>query len=291
MTASSSGIRAGKVRRAIGAILAITALLATILRCAGHTPLETIRGGDLPIQALALSRDARLVAYSVALDSLVRIHDRRLGRVVKVISIPSDFIASMAFAPDGNTLTIAVWIDQIKQAWTWDVSGPRARVLGEVPDALVPSRHSGGHESWSGDVSAEFDRKIRLDFDSNLRPRGFIIVDARTNEPISRKIGHPDGINDWLFTPDGTILVTAGGFVDHPWPVNRSGDARLWDVATGGLLATLSTRWIWSSHWGGIGRLAISGDGGILATGGVDGLIKLWDVGSITHQNVRSRPH
>jgi WD40 repeat protein len=49
---------------------------------------------------------------------------------------------------------------------------------------------------------------------------------------------------------------------------------RLWEVSSGRPLATLS------GHTGGVDGVALSADGQLLASGGLDGTVKLWEVKS-----------
>lgn len=258
-------------------------LLTVVVRLSGVTPVETIRcGSDSAVHCLGLSYDGSRVAYSLSLDKTVRIYDRRLGRVEAAFEMPSGRITSLTFDTTGKRLTAAIAIrgQESENAWVWDVGGGQPRVIGGVSTVRAAERVAEHRVEWNSDDRAVFDHRLRLLFNSNYRPTSLFITDSRKEGDASPIYiyGHLDGINDWVFTPDGEVLITAGGYVDHPWPVNRSGDVRLWDVRTGRRLATLSTRLIWSSHWGGIAVIAISGDGKILATGGVDGLVKLWDL-------------
>jgi WD40 repeat protein len=49
---------------------------------------------------------------------------------------------------------------------------------------------------------------------------------------------------------------------------------RLWETGTGQALATLE------GHTGGVWGLVLSADGGLLASGGGDGMVRLWETGS-----------
>ncbi len=72
--------------------------------------------------------------------------------------------------------------------------------------------------------------------------------------------GHKEGSRKLVFSPDGRTLASRG-----------YKEIYLWDVATGGLLRTLSTE-------AGIGTFQFSPDGKVLVAYGVDGIIQLWDV-------------
>ncbi|WP_443077036.1 WD40 repeat domain-containing protein [Streptomyces sp. SP18CS02] len=85
---------------------------------------------------------------------------------------------------------------------------------------------------------------------------------ARTLEAVSRTIASV------ACSPDGSILVTAGG----------GGELRLWDVTTHRRLTTLT------DHTGVVVSVAVSPDGQTLATTGDDRTVRLWDID--THQQL-----
>ncbi|GHF54791.1 hypothetical protein GCM10010218_40120 [Streptomyces mashuensis] len=86
--------------------------------------------------------------------------------------------------------------------------------------------------------------------------------------PGNQLAGHTDDVWAVTFSPDGRTMATASD--DHT--------AKLWDTATGGLVATLA------GHTDRVAGVAYSPDGRTLATVGRDRTAKLWDTG--THRLV-----
>ena len=77
---------------------------------------------------------------------------------------------------------------------------------------------------------------------------------------------HTDSVYHLAFSPDGATLATG----------SNDSTARLWDVASGTLLHTLS------GHTSSVYHLAFSPDGAMLATGSYDITARLWNVASGT---------
>lgn len=89
-------------------------------------------------------------------------------------------------------------------------------------------------------------------------------TEAVKDEERESFAGHTGYVTAVAFTPDDKIVIS--GSQDHT--------ARLWDVATGRALVTLS------GHTDAIVTLALSPDGKILATGSHDHTVRLWDMPS-----------
>jgi WD40 repeat protein len=88
--------------------------------------------------------------------------------------------------------------------------------------------------------------------------------DAEQGIELGRFSGHTGAVEGAVFSPDGSVLATAGS----------DGTVRLWDPQTFEELATLRR------HGDRVGVLAFSPDGRKLASGGRDKVVWIWDVGA-----------
>jgi WD40 repeat protein len=95
-------------------------------------------------------------------------------------------------------------------------------------------------------------------------PEGWTIRDASNPGSVVRKIPLAGRIRCWALSPDGLWLVLGG-----------DGGARVWDVETGEAVTGLL------GHAGGVRSVDFSPEGSRLVTGGVDGVVKVWDLRGI----------
>ena len=87
--------------------------------------------------------------------------------------------------------------------------------------------------------------------------------DTNTGNRMATFIGHKGDVTSVVFSPDGEILVSSGGWKDNT--------VRLWDIKLG-------TKSLISKEINiGSSPLTFSPDGQTFASGGTDNTIQLWD--------------
>jgi len=166
-------------------------------------------------------------------------------------------IYAVAFSPDGNSLASSSQDGTVR---IWDVaSGKDLQTLAINPDGTSTTAVA---YSPDGKWLAATDETGRL-----------LLLDTGTWQPRLNLQAHQEGAWALAYSPDGRLIAT--GSDDHT--------ARLWNAADGALLHTLGTPDCASQESCGQGHtdkvqaVAFSPDGKLLATGGDDDHIKVWD--------------
>lgn len=164
-------------------------------------------------------------------------------RLTQLASVRCPFVADLAWSPDGQMLALA----HAEGVSLW--SGG----FGGKPD-LTLEGHEGPVKGLAFSPDSHFiatgsaDTTVRLWMTSNARRLS-----------ITRE--HTDAVNCVLFSPTGSLLVSAGG----------DQRVKLLDM-------TMTNGFTLTGHTGEITSLAFGYDGAILASGGRDKVVYFWDV-------------
>jgi WD40 repeat protein len=260
--------------------------------------LGTLDGHTGIIWGVAFSPDGQMLA-SVSSDKTAKIWDWRNGTLLKSLDFPGE-VSSVSFSPDGQTLAVG-GVDepqnQIQNAavWTFSVdSWKPVRKFSEYlnvtaiaysPDGrwLIGGGASRNVQVWqasdgaslftfnhahqvskaavSPDSSSVATATCETTVNSICTEGGVWLWDLRTGRLIQKLKGFPDVVESVAFSIDGSSLIAAA----------RDGTLRVYATSDDQPLFEAPPK-------GGIEALALSPDGGLLATGGGNGEVQLWKI-------------
>jgi WD40 repeat protein len=211
---------------------------------------KPIGGLDPPLsggRALVLSPDGKTLAGGG--EGAVRFWDVVSGKGLPALDGSNAMITSLSLSPDGKKVLAASHFDPAAGIRIWDLaSGLQAAML----------THRSAVAVYAPDGKT---------FAAGCFEGAPVIGDSASGRIVRTCQGEPNWIDSLASSPDGKLLVGTGWISEV---------INVWDASTGKELSPIGT----VPKSGGPKCLALSPDGRILATGGMDRIIRLWDVGA-----------
>jgi WD40 repeat protein len=206
-----------------------------------------LAGGDDAVTAVAFSRDGKLVA-SAGVRGRIHVWDSATGRQRRRLGTDRLlWVRSLAFSADGKILAAG---GSEESVLLWDVATGK-----ELPPL---SGHQGCIDSIA--FSPDGKRLASGSWDQTVR-----VWAVATGEERCCLRGHVGKVRIVAFHPDGRTLASVGD--------SRDQTIRLWHVAAGQPGKPIDNP---EGHRRPVLALAFSFDGQTLASGGLDGSVRLW---------------
>ncbi len=192
------------------------------------------------ILAIAVSPNGLYLATG-GRDNTARLWDIQTGNETVILNSNYGEVADLAYSPDGRYIVMG----HPQGASVWDTQKEKEILF--LPESAGPVNHP---------VAYSPDGRYILTGGDQL-----LLWDAQTGKEIRTFSNFIGVVTDVGFSPDGHSIIAAG-LVGN----------LLIDIDTGMLIQNFPASWPVS--------IAISPDGKYVATGGLDGVIMLWDAGT-----------
>ena len=211
------------------------------------------------VNDVIFSPDGEMLA-SGSCDGTIQLWDVRIGELSAILEQNTQFpmeIEAIAFSPDSTTLASAI----AGQIWLWDTSTRQVMRILERHTADVTAI------AFSPDgrtiASAGWDWTLRL-------------WDTSTGK-LRKTIGeHTSSANTVAFSPNGKTIISASRGLIHLWDT-KGGLLRLWYARTGEHIEHFI------DHIDYVSTVVFSPDGKLIASGGFDSRLRLWDANTGNH--------
>ena len=222
------------------------------------TCLRTLQGHENEVNSVAFAPDGTTLASAGGKEANwkgkdgygeIKIWDTAKGTCLRTLQGHTNYVRSVAFAPDGTTLASASKDNTIK---LWDLA------TGNCLRTMT------GHTKWVRSVAFASDGTTLASASDDATIK---IWDRATGNCLRTMTGHTDDVRSVAFSPDGKIIASA----------SDDNTIRIWDLATGSCMRSLP------GHTSGVNSVAFSPDGQTLASGSGNvfnskpGEIKIWD--------------
>jgi WD40 repeat protein/predicted dehydrogenase len=213
------------------------------------------------VTGLAFSPDGRQLATAneAAESESARVFDLASGKVVHALVGHRFPVRAIAFSADGKLIATAAG-DEDRVTQPGEVKIWRAAEGKQLNSFSNPKRAATG-VAFSPDgkylASTGFDERV-------------ILYDLSKSKAVWFFAGHSRPTNAVLFARGGTLVISASG-----GRARGNNEVKIWERDSGTELATVS------GHSARIDAIALSADESLLATGGYDKRVVVWDVKAI----------
>lgn len=211
-------------------------------------------GGTSEMIVFTGTREARFPSIS---GNTVQMRDVTTGEKRTTVSVQTQRIANVVYAPDGNTIATARERDNT--VYLWDTATGKSKgTLERIGKGSVQSFVFAPDGNTIATAGGWNDNVVQL-------------WDAQTGAHKTTLTGHTKRVNSVAYSPDGNTI--ASGSAD--------GTVRLWDATTGKHKPILNhTHWFhFLFQWlnAPVHSVAYSPDGSTVAAGSIDRKVQLWD--------------
>lgn len=181
--------------------------------------------------------------YSSSHDKTVKVWDATKGNLVHTLTSHAHWVNHLALSTDF-----------VLRTGYFDHKGKK-----EVPETVDAKRQK-AQERYDAAVALAggMERLVTASDDCTM----YLWEPATSTKPLQRMVGHQKQVNHVTFSPDGTLIASAG-FDNH---------IKLWSAKDGKFLFTLR------GHVGPVYQCCFSGDSRLLVSASKDTTLKAWDV-------------
>ena len=247
---------------------------------------------DWNFKAAAISQDSKILAWCGDVD--LQFYDVETGKHLRSTEKRAGGFKSMEFSSDGRTLITGGRWDKVD---VWDVSTAKllrsmthqdevTSVMYSPDEKTIASGSDDGTVKFWDAATGELIKTITGHMSSEIyaaaySPDGHTLAcgsedkiytwNAQTSELLKTSTVPDRKVYSITYSPDGKLLSTAG----------TSRKARIWDVQTGRFLGSFRAHQHQFRHASDevrISSVAFSPDGNMLATGGTDNQVYLWEI-------------